>query len=183
MDVCKYCKKIKICDVANMIGLILKHIWIFIKCVISSIKDNIIVNMVTAILLIFIIKIPICSEVTKSLLLGALYSIFATVNLLYAGDSYRKEIVWDGDIKIIDYKKYNSQNKKSTYYSICYELSRIIGMIITCFGSDYAWGIATSWNDYQRISQHFRLLRYEELRPNLNEKNIQKEVCRTYNKI
>lgn len=170
MNVCKYCKKYKVHNFIAKLGLIIKHIVFFIKAVLETFfKENILLN-ITVIFFYLITNFYISNIkfIDVKLLYGAYLGILVTMNLQFASEKYRKEILWDGDWKIIGHEKYNFEHKKDIYISLCGCLSDIIAMIINYFGEPYRHGRIISVIDFNNIARSYQLWRLEQFHPNFN---------------
>ena len=168
MDKYKYINKFHLYKIVNPIFLSFKHIIFFIKAFIIILKDNIIVNIIMFLFFMYIYLHTNIDQNTKNMLYGAIFSILLTLNILTTGERYWKEIIWDGDIKILNSEKYNFDHKIDAYYMLSRDLSRIISMIITYFGRYFAWGIITSYKDFNETAKHFELWRYQKEHFNLD---------------
>lgn len=170
MNICKYCNKYGVCKFMTKLGLICKHICFFIRAMLDVFfKERIILN-ITVIILFIITKIYLVKfiGIHTSLLYGTYLGILVSANLQVAADKYRKEILWDGDWKIIQNNEYNFEHKKDVYISLCGCLSDIIAMIVNYFNEPYRYGRIMSVNNFNDVSRIYRLRRFEEIHPNFD---------------
>ena len=166
MNVCKYCKKYGVCSLMTKLGLIGKHIVFFIRalfCVFFG--ETLLLNI--AVVILFLITSKFNSN-SNNLLYGAYLGILVTMNLQLAAEKYRKEILWDGDWKILGYRKYNFEHKKDIYISLCGCLSDIIAMIVNYFGEPYRDGRLMSVEHFNSTAQKYNLWQLESFHPNFN---------------
>ena len=192
MNVCKYCKKYGVCSIMTKLGLITKHIVFFIKALFSIFfKENLLLN--TTVTILFFITIKINSSIGYleciNLLYGSYLGILVTMNLQLATEQYRKEIIWDGDWKIIEYEKYNFEHKKDIYICLSGCLSDIIAMIVNYFGEPYREGRLMSLEHFNNASRRYSLWRLEQFHPDfnrideLNSYNAFMDYVRVFRKI
>lgn len=168
MNICKYCKKWKICSFMTILALILKHIVFFIKAVIEIVfKENILLN-ITVIILYIITALYLSKFINVELLYGAYLGILITANLQLTAEKYRKEILWDGDWKILENDKYNFEHKKDIYICLCGCLSDIVGMIVNYNQEPYQDGRLMSVEHFDDAARRYRLWRFENFHPNFN---------------
>jgi len=163
--------------VINFIGLSLKHFLFLLKAIVKTLIENIMINFITVGLALYLHFQTNQSLNFHYMVYGALLSIFLTLNILTAGEQYRKSIVWDGDINIINAEKQNFEFKKSVYYNLCKNLSIVISMIVTYFDRIYAWQVLLSKKDFDEAKKHFSLNRFQNVKFDLS--NI--DVINSYN--
>ena len=126
MDICNYCKKYRIHKNITRLGLLIKHIVFFCYSLLCVFRDNFLVNVITILLVILnyslkYLSLPswcnfILNDSVTYLIYGTLLSVLASVNLIDAAKKYRAEILWDGDISIFNWDKYNGNHKIDTLY-------------------------------------------------------------------
>ena len=162
MNKYKYIDKFYLDKFINPIFLLIKHILFFLKALITVLSENIIVNIIILSFYTYVYLHTNINDNIRYMLYGAIFSILLTLNIITAGEKYRKEIIWDGDIRIIDSENYNFEHKIDAYYMLSRNLTRIISMIITYFDRSFAWGIITSYKDFNQTAEHFSLWRYEK---------------------
>lgn len=169
MNVCKYCKKYGVCSLMTKLGLIGKHIIFFIKALFCTLfRENFLLN-ITVVILYLVTQFYLAKYLDNiDLLYGAYLGILVTANLQLANDKYRKEILWDGDWRILNNEKFNFEHKRDVYICLCGELSDIISMIINYLGEPYRSGRVMSVSDFNKVTEIYRLNSFEQWSPDFN---------------
>ena len=174
MDICKYCKKYGIHKNITRLSLLLKHIGFFGYSLWCVFFNNFLVNLTTILLIILnynlkYLSLPtwcnfILHDSVSSLIYGTLFSVLASVNLIDAAKRYRAEILWDGDISIFNWDKYNGNHKIDTYYALCRGLSLLFENIVNYLPEKriYSCGIITDYNFFKEKAEHYNLWRYND---------------------
>lgn len=146
-EICKYCKDLGVCNNITRSALLIKHIKFFIIALFKGFfKERLFLNILVIVLCVGIYFLN-CPTNIKYLLFGALVSILITSNLEKSTDNYKKNIIWDGDWTIWDWKNKNFEHKKSIYFSLFSELTNIIIMISKDLNKTYKGGtVLTSKN-------------------------------------